>query len=418
MTTCRSGGHVKILALVTAQPQRTHCSVNPDANITYLQRMARYSLVCKKWNGLLWQNHPREISCAIKASSPVVKLLHKIPFLSKLKIMVRYTTVQRDLDIFIDSLLAPTGATSFAAVLQHLEKLSLVNTFQSDNLKKIQSIFANHARDHDSLHETSYAEWNDMRYDLLFGFESKFARTGRLDDDCDWMFPVTKEKCTLQRFSVRFPECMKLVCTQIVPPQDILNVAIVQIRQPSDVTGEELKGLKRARFLQSFQCNSMGLEGCTVGTRLRADKLLQNLPPSLLELNLECSPEFILPTRCQWPPVLQKLLISSIQLSAPSAGQLPDSLHHIGIDFSKACCEDGVAYPFENFDMSSLPRGLRTLELYGLVSGNEWSMGGKKLIKIIGTPPPSLHTVLTDNEDAIDRHSFSPSCNFGRGKKW
>ena len=156
-----------------------------------------------------------------------------------------------------------------------------------------------------------------------------------------------------------------------------------------------------------------------VGTNLRADKLLQNLPPSLLELNLECSPEFILPTRCQWPPVLQKLLISSIQFSAPSAGQLPDSLHHIGIDFSNSCCEDAVAYPFENFDLSSLPRRLRTLELYGLVS-EEWGMVGcvKKLIKIIGTPPPSLHTVLTDSEDAIDRHSFSPSCKFGLGEKW
>ena len=177
----------KILELVTAKPQMTHWSgnysVNPDnpdykdANTTYLQRMARYSLVCKKWNGLLWQNHPREI-CAIKASSPVVKLLHKIPFLSKLKIVVRYTTVQRDLDIFIDSLLAPTAATSFADVLRCLKTFSLVNTFQSDNLKKIRSIFANHARDHDSLHDTSYAEWHDMRYDILFGFESELARTG------------------------------------------------------------------------------------------------------------------------------------------------------------------------------------------------------------------------------------------------
>ena len=208
---------------------------------------------------------------------------------SELEIEVRYTTVQRDLDIFIDSLLAPTAATSFADVLQHLETLSLGNTFQSDNLKKIRSIFANHARNHDSPHDTSYAELDDMRHDLLFAFESEFARTGHLDDDCDWMFPVTREKCTLKRF-VRFPEGMKLKCTQIVPPQDILNVAIVQIRQPADVTGEELTGLKRARYLQSFQCHSMTLEGCRVGTKLRADKLLQNLPPSLLELNLECSP--------------------------------------------------------------------------------------------------------------------------------
>ena len=45
-------------------------------------------------------------------------------------------------------------------------------------------------------------------------------------------------------------------------------------------------------------------------------------------------------------------------------------------------------------------------------------MGGRveKLIKITGTPPPCLHTVLTDNEDAIDKHLFSPLANLARGK--
>ena len=133
----------------------------------------------------------------------------------------------------------------------------------------------------------------------------------------------------------------------------------------------------------------------------------------MLELNLECSTDFNLPLA----PCLQKLFISSIQFSAPSAGQLPDSLHHIGISFDRGG-EDAVAYPFENFDLSSLPRGLRTLELHGLVS--KWGMGGRveKLIKITGTPPPCLHTVLTDNEDAIDKHLFSPACKFGPGKGW
>ena len=118
----------KILALVAAKKERTDWSGKywtdvPDANTTYLQRMARYTLVSKKWNGLLWQNHPHKIRA--KASSPVVKLLHKIPFLSELQIVVRYTTVQSDLDIFVHTLLAGTAATSFADVLQHLKTFSL-----------------------------------------------------------------------------------------------------------------------------------------------------------------------------------------------------------------------------------------------------------------------------------------------------
>lgn len=80
----------KILALVAAKKERTDWSNDywtevPDANSTYLQRMAKYTLVSKKWNGLLWQNHPHKIR-AMKASSPVVKLLYKIPFLSELQI--------------------------------------------------------------------------------------------------------------------------------------------------------------------------------------------------------------------------------------------------------------------------------------------------------------------------------------------
>ena len=213
----------KILALVAAKKERADWSGKywtdvPDANTTYLQRMARYTLVCKKWNGLLWQNHPREIR-AIKASSPVVKLLHKIPFLSELEIVVCYSTVQRDLDIFIDSLLAQTAATSFADVLQHLKTFSLGiffplgNTFQNDSLKKIKAFFSN------------YPCNNDFDYGFLFGFEPEFASTGQLDDHQDatahsiaalLVAPTArtreKSKCTLKRF-VRFPEGMKLECT-------------------------------------------------------------------------------------------------------------------------------------------------------------------------------------------------------------
>jgi hypothetical protein len=46
--------------------------------------------------------------------------------------------------------------------------------------------------------------------------------------------------------------------------------------------------LKRATSLRSFSCGAMGLEGCAVGNRF-TDKLLQHLPPALLELKLDCS---------------------------------------------------------------------------------------------------------------------------------
>ena len=154
----------------------------------------------------------------------------------------------------------------------------------------------------------------------------------------------------------------------------------------------------------------MGLEGCFVGNRL-TDKLLQHLPLALLELKLDCSP--VLPTRCQWPAGWQKLFLNSIQFNAPSAGRLPDSLQHLGIDFRKGG-EGSVGYQYENFDMSSLPCGLRFLELIGLCP-DAWGLKFKK-VKCIGAPPPSVLAVLTDNEEAFDPHSFSPSCKFGDGE--
>jgi hypothetical protein len=395
----------KILALVVAKKERTDWSGNywtevPDAKSTYLQRMARYTLVCKKWNGLFWSNHPLEIH-ALKASSPVVKLLHKIPFLSELQIVVRYTTVQSDLDIFVHTLLAGTAATSFADVLPCLKTLSLTNTFQNDNVRAIQRIFAKFTRNHDFCDEQGF----------LFGWGSDFARTGLLDDCHKWMFPVTREKYTLQRF-IRFPEGMKLQLSQIVPPQDMLNVAILKLCSPSDMTDTDLTCLKRATSLRSFSCGAMGLEGCVVGNRL-TDKLLQHLPLALLELKLDCSPEFILPTRYQWPAGLQKLFLNHIQFSAPSAGRLPDSLQHLGIDLRRGG-EGSLGYPYENFDLSSLPRGLRFLELIGLCP-DAWGLKFKK-VKCIGAPPPSVLAVLTDHEEAFDPHSFPPSCKFGDGE--
>jgi len=398
----------KILALVAAKKERTdwsgkYWSENPDANSTYMQRMARYTLVCKKWNGLFWSNHPPEIR-AMKASSPVVKLLHKIPFLSELQIVVRYTTVQHDLDIFVHTLLAGTAATSFADVLPCLKTLSLTNTFQNDNVRAIQRIFA------------KCTCKNDDDDDFLFGGGSEFARTGYLDDCHEWMFPVTREKYTLQRF-VRFPEGMKLELSQIVPPQDMLNVAILKLCSPSDMTDKDLTSLKRATSLRSFSCGAMGLEGCFVGNGL-TDKLLQHMPPALLELKLDCSPEFVLPTRCRWPAGLQKLFLKSIQFSAPSAGRLPDSLQHLVIDLRRGG-EGSSEYPYENFDLSSLPRGLHSLELIG---PDQWRQ--KPKVKCTGAPPPSVLAVLTDNEEAFDRHSFPPSCKFGessdalRACKW
>jgi hypothetical protein len=396
----------KILALVAAKKERTDWTEVPDAKSTYLQRMARYTLVCKKWNGLFWSNHPLEIR-TMKASSPVVKLLHKIPFLSELQIVVRYTAVQSDLDIFVHTLLAGTAATSFADVLPCLKTLSLTHTFQNDNVWAIQKIFAKFRRKDDHFDEQGF----------LFGRGSDFARTGLLDDYHGWMFPVTREKYTLQRF-VRFPEGMKLQLSQIVPPQDMLNVAILKLCSPSDMTDKDLTCLKRATSLRSFSC--VGLKGspnlspagCVVGNRL-TDKLLQHLPLALLELKLGCSPEFILPTRCQWPAGLQKLFLNSIQFNAPSAGRLPDSLQHLGIDFRKGG-EGSVGYQHENFDMSSLPRGLRFLELLGLCP-DAWGLKFKK-VKCTGAPPPSVLAVLTDNEEAFDPHSFPPSCKFGDGE--
>ena len=52
-----------ILALVAAKKERTDWSGNywtevPDAKSTYLQRMARYTLVCKKWNVFFGQITP------------------------------------------------------------------------------------------------------------------------------------------------------------------------------------------------------------------------------------------------------------------------------------------------------------------------------------------------------------------------
>ena len=86
---------------------------------------------------------------------------------------------------------------------------------------------------------------------------------------------------------------------------------------------------------------------------------------------------------------------------------MTDSLQHLGITFCGGD-EDAVEYSYENFDLSSLPRGLHSLKLAGL---SQWD--ANKMIKFIGAPPPSLHTVLTDNEKAFDRNLFPPSSKFG-----
>ncbi len=370
-----------ILALVTAKKERkrTCYSEVPDANTTYLQRMARYTSVCKKWNSLLWHSHPDTI--CVKPFSPLVKLLHKIPFLSKLKLEVGFSAVQRDLDIFIANLLASSW-TCFADVLPNLKDFELESTFKNDNKR--------------ALHRNIMKMKAGFNRDILI---TDFATHGTLDDSAMFLLPSSKEKFSLQRF-VRFPEGMKLRCQTV--PYEMLNVAILVLDQPSYLTDKDLRFLKRATRLQSFQCGSLACEGCSVGNTL-TDKLLQYLPPTLLELKIGCSPAFILPTRCRWPPGLQKLFVRSIKFCAPSAGLLPDSLQYFGVKFSDGC-EDEEEYPFSNFDVSSLPRGLKLLEVID---------SPHDAFKITGTAPPLVHTVLVDDETAVDRNLFPISCKFG-----
>jgi hypothetical protein len=382
----------KILALVTAKKVRTDWSrkywtEEPDANTTYLQRMTGYTLVCKKWNSLLWQNHPDTIR--VKPSSQLVNLLHKIPFLSKLELEVGFSAVQRDVNIFIDSLCASkTSWTSFADVLPYLKEFVLESTFKNDNIRALHR------------HITKFME-SGITHDAD-GLSYILSQIDALDDSCMSEVPSSKEKYSLQRF-VRFPEDMKLRCRTV--PYEMLNVASMVLDSPSYVTDKDLRFLKQATCLQSFQCGSLACEACDVGNKL-TDKILQYLPPILLELKLGPSPEFVLPTRCRWPPGLQKLFLRSIQFRAPSAGLLPDSLQHFGIDFEKGE-SDLVGYPFSNFDMSSLPRGLKCLEFLGIKQYN------RDTIKITGAAPLSVHTVLTNNMAAVNRHSFPLSCKFG-----
>ncbi len=373
-----------ILSLVTTKEVRTDWSGRywtdvPDANTTYLQRMARYTLVCRRWNTLLWQNHPDTI--CVLPSSPLVNVLHKIPFLSKLKLQVGFSSVQRDLNIFIDNLFAKTAWTCFADVLPYLKHFELGSTFKNDNIRAL----------HRNIMKMDPNHWDR---DFLM---TDFAKHGTLDDSVMFTLPSSKEKYTLQRF-VRFPEGMRLICRTV--PHEMLNVAILELNQPSYVNDKDVRFLKRATHLQSFRCGSLCCEGgCSVGNLLTV-KLLQYLPPTLLELKLGSSPGFILPNRCRWPPGLQKLFVRDIQFSAPSAGLLPNSLQHFGIDFSKDA-EDGMEYPFNEFDVSSLPRGLKRLEVIGIDA-----------IKIIGTPPPTLQTVITNDVASFDRYSFPLGCNF------
>ncbi len=374
-----------ILALVTAKTVRTDWSrKDSDANITYLQRMARYTSVCKKWNILLWQNHPETI--CVKPSSPLVNLLHKIPFLSKLTLEVGFSAVQRDLNIFIDNLCAKIEWTCFADVLPYLKHFELASTFKNDNRRALYRNIMKMAPDFGPMDP-------NFERDMLI---TDFATHGTLDDDVMFVLPSSKEKYTLQRF-VRFPEGMRLICRTV--PHEMLNIAILKLDQPSYVNDKDVRFLKRATHLQSFQCSSLYCDRCSVGNSLTV-KLLQYLPPTLLELKLGSSPEFTLPNRCRWPPGLNKLLIRGIQFCAPSAGILPNSLQHLGIDFSNEV-EDGMEYPFDEFDMTSLPRGLKCLEVIGIDA-----------IKIIGTAPPALQTVITDDVASFDRHSFPLSCNF------
>jgi hypothetical protein len=91
----------------------------------------------------------------------------------------------------------------------------------------------------------------------------------------------------------------------------MLNVAILELYQPSFVNDKDVRFLKRATRLQSFRCGSLCCEGgCSVGNLLTV-KLLQYLAPALLELKLGSSPGFILPNpyQCRWPPGLQTLFM-------------------------------------------------------------------------------------------------------------
>jgi hypothetical protein len=86
---------------------------------SYLKDINGLTLVCKDFNHSIWRNHPTFVT--LKAHHPTIRLLRKIPQLTELKVTIRATSIDADIQLFQRSLLLKVHANKSYENNEHNE---------------------------------------------------------------------------------------------------------------------------------------------------------------------------------------------------------------------------------------------------------------------------------------------------------
>jgi hypothetical protein len=101
----------------------------------------------------------------------------------------------------------------------------------------------------------------------------------------------------------------------------------------------------------------------------------------------------------KFPARLKHLRLSGSSLSENQLGDFPDNLISLNLDFDDGV-EDSQNFGFDTLDITKLPDSLQ--ELAVTMPDPEFSSGGGRKVKLVGTVPKGLRKIILSEEMGIE----------------
>lgn len=308
-----------------------------------------FALVCKLFrslsSSLVWRAHPEKFG--VFAWEPKVRLLHKIKAKS-IEVLVRYDTVQDDVNVFQALLLGTTA--NCKDVCPTLAEITFSPTLEGIEASKFAKV-----------KKQIYSDVSTQNPEIERRYELEMISRAKSLTDID-LFYCTHPRASWSILALGATNPgFKLTCHQLPIPASMAGVDTFCLSQILEVGRAGIKALKSST-IKGFEMDLFCCEGCAIGS-LFDNSHFAMLPPTLESFSIHGGTHFKLPAK--FPATLKELSLSGVRFPSDSlSGRFAkQSLTKLKLQLGFCGTEDSPDYSHASFSVTGLPDSLEHFEI-------------------------------------------------------